>query len=133
MPHDGWHPHHHRHASPMRRLVLAAATFLPFGGASAQSADAGQRIADQANRFLALLDEGGVVVLQSPHASLTIAFGHALYEGLVCGGPPATASGLAFSIPRSPAPDEACTLADRLLAERLGAALLPEMLLRLPF
>ena len=64
MPHDGWHPHGphdhghaHRH-DPTRRLVLAAATFLPFGGASAQSADAGQRIADQANRFLALLDEG---------------------------------------------------------------------------
>jgi hypothetical protein len=40
-----------------RRLVLAAATFLPFGGASAQSADAQQRIADQANRLLALLDD----------------------------------------------------------------------------
>ena len=72
MPHDGWHPHdhpgghagghqhphHYRHASPTRRLVLAAATFLPFGGAGAQSADAAQRIADQANRFLASLDEG---------------------------------------------------------------------------
>jgi len=34
MPHDGWHPHEHdeqgRH--PLRRMVLAAATFLPFGG-----------------------------------------------------------------------------------------------------
>jgi hypothetical protein len=61
MPHDGWHPHdhphHHPHDPPTRRLVLAAATFLPFGGASAQGADAAQRIADQANRFLALLDE----------------------------------------------------------------------------
>jgi hypothetical protein len=60
MPHDGWHPHdhphHHAHERPTRRLVLAAATFLPFGGASAQSADAQQRIADQANRLLALLD-----------------------------------------------------------------------------
>ena len=37
--------------------MLAAATFLPFGGASAQSADAQQRIADQANRLLALLDD----------------------------------------------------------------------------
>ncbi len=62
MPHDGWHPHphphYHPHDSPTRRLVLAAATFLPFGGASAQSADAAQRIADQANRLLALLDDG---------------------------------------------------------------------------
>ena len=65
MPHDGWHPHdhgrghphHHAHERPTRRLVLAAATFLPFGGASAQSADAQQRIADQANRLLALLDD----------------------------------------------------------------------------
>ncbi|GEP60375.1 DUF3500 domain-containing protein [Reyranella soli] len=61
MPHDGWHPHdhlhHHAHERPTRRLVLAAATFLPFGGASAQGADAQQRIAEQANRFLALLDD----------------------------------------------------------------------------
>ena len=61
MPHDGWHPHdhphHHAHDRPTRRLVLAAATFLPFGGASAQSADAQQRIAEQANRLLALLDD----------------------------------------------------------------------------
>jgi hypothetical protein len=69
MPHDGWHPHDHPHPHepprahrrwhrhPMRRLVLAAASFLPFGGASAQTVDAGQRIADAANRFLAGLDE----------------------------------------------------------------------------
>ena len=59
MPHDGWHPHEHdeqgRH--PLRRMVLAAATFLPFGGASAQTVDAAQRIAEAANRFLGLLDE----------------------------------------------------------------------------
>jgi hypothetical protein len=65
VPHDGWHPsdehehdhHDHRHDRPTRRLVLAAATFLPFGGAGAQSVDAAQRIADQANRFLSLLDD----------------------------------------------------------------------------
>ena len=65
MPHDGWHPHDHRHGHdehgrhphPMRRLILAAATFLPFGGASAQTVDAAQRIADAASRFLAGLDE----------------------------------------------------------------------------
>src|ERR1700727_696104 len=68
MPHDGWHPddhdlhHGHRHGrpegTPRRRLILAAATFLPFGGASAQTVDAGQRIAAAADRFLSLLDDG---------------------------------------------------------------------------
>ena len=62
MPHDGWHPHpHHRHHHahhPRRRIVLAAATFLPFGGASAQTVDAGQRIAEAAMRFLSRLDDG---------------------------------------------------------------------------
>ena len=65
MPHDGWHPHdhqqdddhHHHHGPPTRRAVLAAATLLPFGAASAQTVDAAQRIADAANRFLALLDD----------------------------------------------------------------------------
>ena len=72
MPHDGWHPddhdHHHGHRHghhhghhpepPRRRLILAAAAFLPFGGASAQTVDAAQRIADAADRFLGLLDDG---------------------------------------------------------------------------
>jgi hypothetical protein len=70
MPHDGWHPHdhshddephahrhhHHHHGPPTRRAVLAAAALLPFGAASAQTADAAQRIAEAANRFLASLD-----------------------------------------------------------------------------
>jgi hypothetical protein len=59
MPHDGWHPHdeeHHHHGPPTRRAVLAAAALLPFGTASAQTADAAQRIAEAANRFLASLD-----------------------------------------------------------------------------
>jgi len=62
MPHDGWHPHpphrHHHAHHPRRRMVLAAATFLPFGGASAQTVDAGQRIAEAATRFLGQLDDG---------------------------------------------------------------------------
>ncbi len=61
MPHDGWHPHDHPHRGhahhPKRRMVLAAATFLPFGAASAQTLDAAQRIADAANRLLAGLDD----------------------------------------------------------------------------
>ena len=71
MPHDGWYPHdshehgphehghdhHDNHGPPTRRVVLAA-TLLPFGSASAQTVDASQRIAEQANRFLGLLDDG---------------------------------------------------------------------------
>lgn len=69
MPHDGWHPPgphdghpHHDHDHPHahghgRRLLLAAATFLPFGAASAQTVEAGTRIAEAATRFLASLDE----------------------------------------------------------------------------
>src|SRR3954471_21755762 len=83
MPHDGWHPHDHphghphghdepgRHRHPMRRRVLAAASFLPFGGASAQTVDAAQRIAEAANRFLAGLDEGqrkqAMIAFESPN------------------------------------------------------------------
>jgi hypothetical protein len=60
MPHDGWHPHDEpdHHGPPTRRTVLAAAALLPFGGASAQTVDAAQRIAEAANRFLLSLDEG---------------------------------------------------------------------------
>lgn len=68
MPHDGWHPPdeghreahplHHHHGPPTRRTVLAATTLLPFSVASAQTVDAAQRIADAANRFLGLLDDG---------------------------------------------------------------------------
>ncbi len=62
MPHDGWHPHddetRHHHSPPTRRAVLVATTLLPFGAASAQSVDAGQRIADAADHFLGTLDDG---------------------------------------------------------------------------
>lgn len=63
MPHDGWHPHLHPHDQDEprhhgRRLLLAAATFLPFGSASAQTVEAGTRIAGAANRLLGLLDDG---------------------------------------------------------------------------
>jgi hypothetical protein len=62
MPHDGWHPHPNRHCHhvhhPHRRMVLAVATFLPFGGAGAQTVDAAQRIAAAATRFVAGLDDG---------------------------------------------------------------------------
>jgi DUF3025 family protein len=82
---------------------------------------------------LALLDEGGVIVLETPQASLALGFGHALYEGVVVGGPSATASGLAFPVSSLPSRADAPKLADRLLAERLDGELLPEMLLRRAF
>lgn len=65
MPHDGWHPHgfdHHdeqgnHQPGPTRRLLLAAASFLPFGSAGAQTVEAGDRIAQAAALFLAGLDD----------------------------------------------------------------------------
>ncbi|HEV8548037.1 MAG TPA: DUF3025 domain-containing protein [Polyangiaceae bacterium] len=82
---------------------------------------------------LALLDEGGVLVLESPNGVMTLGFGHALYEGLVVGGPPATASALGFSVPHCPAPSDALPLADSLLAARLREELLPSALARRTF
>jgi len=37
---------------------------------------------------VAMLDEGGVVLLRARGASCPVIFGHAIYEGLVCAGPP---------------------------------------------
>jgi hypothetical protein len=37
---------------------------------------------------VAMLDEGGVVVLRAPGSVCAAIFGHAIYEGLVCGAPP---------------------------------------------
>jgi hypothetical protein len=82
---------------------------------------------------LALLDEGGVIVLQSEQAELELGFGHALYEGLVRGGPPATASSLTFTVDRLPERTEAPKLADALLSARLATPFAPEALARRQF
>jgi hypothetical protein len=82
---------------------------------------------------LALLDEGGVLVLATGAEEVAIGFGHALYEGLVRGGPPATASCLRFTLPALPAREALTALADRLLAERLREPLTPAALSRVPF
>jgi hypothetical protein len=37
---------------------------------------------------VAMLDEGGVVILRAPESACAVIFGHAIYEGLVCGAPP---------------------------------------------
>jgi len=87
----------------------------------------------RAQDALALLDEGGVLELTARGESLVLGFGHALYEGLVRGGPAATASCLTFDLAHLPAHDAATEIADRLLAERLALPLAPEALSRRPF
>jgi Protein of unknown function (DUF3025) len=71
---------------------------------------------------LALIDEGGVVVIEAPDRSLSIVFGHALHEGLVLGVRSMVARAVvvgAAHLPDSQA--ERLALADRLLEQRLRA------------
>jgi hypothetical protein len=82
---------------------------------------------------LALLDEGGVLELTAHGESLVLGFGHALYEGLVRGGPAATASCLTFAVAHLPERAAVTEIADRLLAERLALPLPPEALSRRAF
>jgi hypothetical protein len=78
---------------------------------------------------LALLDEGGVVVL-SPGVS--IVFGHALYEGLVLGVRAMIARAVVADVARVPdSPEARLALADEVLEARLSAPdLVPEALPR---
>jgi len=71
MPLDGWHPHDHpdhprgpRH--PRRRTTLAAASFLPAGGASVQAADAAQCESTHA-LFRSVLNERGLQAIGCAH------------------------------------------------------------------
>jgi len=115
MPHDGWHPHDHfrghthGHHHPRRRLLLAAASFLPFGGASAQTVDAAQRIADTATRFLAILDE-------SQRGKALIAFDAP--NRLDWHYIPRSRQGLAFAEMTRPQADSAQALIASVLSER---------------
>lgn len=111
---------HARQESAIRERLPAGAQTLPNARTREQDA-------------LALLDEGGVILLRAADACLSIGFGHALYEGLVMERPPVTASALAFELDVLPSRQDALVLADRLLAERLAAPLLPEALLRAAF
>jgi hypothetical protein len=115
------HAYHTRQAAALRASVEPGALTLP--NARTRELDA-----------LALLDEGGVLVLQqSPTKFLDLAFGHALYEHLVVGGPRITASALVFTVEALPEREAAAELADRLLAERLGGPFGPEALARRTF
>jgi hypothetical protein len=67
---------------------------------------------------LAMLDEGGVILLTAPTGQLHLIFGHAIYEGLVLGGPQMTARLVEIALPALDA--EALGRADAALARLLG-------------
>jgi hypothetical protein len=75
---------------------------------------------------LALIDEGGVVVLDDDAGTrLVIVFGHALYEGLVLGRGAVTACAITAHVGTLPvAPVERVALADGALARHLTSAVL---------
>jgi len=111
---------HRLQAAALRRALASGTGVLP--NARAREHDA-----------LALLDEGGVLVLDAGGRTLPLGFGHALYEGLVRGGPAATASCLRFTVPDLPDRAVATAVADRLLAARLAEPFGPDQLSRLAF
>jgi hypothetical protein len=112
------------HARQLRAMLAAippGATRMP--GARSREHDA-----------LALIDEGGVVVLESPDAPpLRVIFGHALYEGLVLDVRAMIARAIVARVPELPAsPAARVALADAVLEGRLRAPrLVPEDLPRL--
>jgi hypothetical protein len=66
---------------------------------------------------LALIDEGGVVILRDGRAEVEVVFGHALYEGRVLGRGPMTACALPVLVASLPAdPRDQVALADAGLA-----------------
>jgi hypothetical protein len=111
---------HALQAAAVRQRLAPGAVTLPNARTREQDA-------------LALLDEGGVIELTAEGERLVLGFGHALYEGIVRGGPAATVSCLTFGVSRLPARARACELADRLLADRLEEPLRPEALSRCAF
>lgn len=81
---------------------------------------------------LALIDEGGVIVLESERDATRMVFGHALFEGLVLDVRATIARAVVFRVDEVPAPPrERIALADALLATRLMGPLAPEMLPRI--
>jgi hypothetical protein len=81
---------------------------------------------------LALIDEGGVVVLESPRGATRMVFGHALFEGLVLEVRATIARAVVLRVDDVPASArDRIALADSLLASRLEEPLAPEMLPRI--
>jgi hypothetical protein len=71
---------------------------------------------------VAMIDEGGVALLRDARSSCAIIFGHAIYEGLACGGPP-DVRGAARSVPLAeipPDPGARIAAADEALAALLA-------------
>lgn len=81
---------------------------------------------------LALLDEGGAVLLRDGRRESAVLFGHALYEGLVLGVRPWAAGALRAELPEGRFdPAFQVARADEAIAARLAAGpLLPDELLR---
>ena len=102
------------------RAVAPHATRLP--GARSREHDA-----------LALIDEGGVVLLESPGRRVGLVFGHALYEGLVLGVRAMAARVVEAKVASIPAdPAGVVHGADAALEERLlSGGLVPELLPRI--
>jgi hypothetical protein len=111
--------HERQHRALVERLPAGACTLPPT---RSREHDA-----------LALLDEGGVVVLEGSSERVLVVFGHALYEGLVLGRGPVTACAITATVTTLPgARHERVALADGALARHLRtAALDPRALLRL--
>ena len=83
---------------------------------------------------LALVDEGGIVLLRDGSGELAVPFGHALFEGIVFGVPSMVARGVPLDVARLPTDAaEAIALADRHLAARIDELVEPRALPRHPF
>jgi hypothetical protein len=99
--------HRRQHEELSARLVPGARTLPPTRS----------RVHDA----LALLDEGGVVVLDDGRRRLGVVFGHALYESLVLGVRAMAARAVEVRVEVVPADATACTaLADAALEKRLS-------------
>jgi hypothetical protein len=83
---------------------------------------------------LALVDEGGVVLLRAGEAEYAVPFGHALFEGIVFDVPAMIARGVPIEVDALPAsPEIAVQMADRRLAEHIATLASPSTLPRHPF
>jgi hypothetical protein len=112
---------HERQHGELVSSVPAGAKHLP--GARSREHDA-----------LALLDEGGVVLLAAHGSRIGVVFGHALYEGLVLGVRSMAARALEARVSVDPHDrDDWVRVADGVLSEELrGGGLVPEALPRIP-
>jgi hypothetical protein len=109
---------HARQYRMMREWATPGAAALPNARTREQDA-------------VALVDEGGIVLLKSGNGVVAVPFGHALFEGLVYATPSMIARGIPVEVDAAPPTDEAAVaLADAALAKLLAEPLVPEMLPR---